>query len=385
MRPQELPPARLVALALLTPALAAALLVIPAAAQPDKDRAAKPRQDERLAGLLDAVRAEHKVPAVFGAVVGGGRLLAVAAVGVRKAGSPEAVTVDDRVHLGSDTKAMTATVVALLVEKKKLRWDSTVGQVLPGLKGKIHADYLGVTVEELLAHRGGVVPDVDWRDAPRGRSTREHRLALVPIILKEAPAAKPGAKFVYSNASPVVASEMAEAAADESWENLMTETLFRPLGMRRAGFGPPGAKGKVEEPWGHELVKGRYEPSQGDNAPVMGPAGTAHASMADWAQFAALHLDGARGRGKLLRPESFARLHTPAEGFQYAGGWLVGRDGELSHDGSNTLWHARIRIRPARDAALLTAVNAGGDAAVKAVDDAEAVLLDYHGKHFAGK
>src|SRR5439155_768520 len=150
--------------------------------------------------------------------------------GVRKAGEDEPVTVNDLVHIGSNTKAMTATVIALLVEKKKLRWDSTVGQVLPDLKGKIHDDYLGVTLAQLLAHEGGVVRGVNWRDAPADKTTRAQRVALLPVILKDAPADKPGTKFAYSNAGYVVAAAMAEAAADASWEDLMTETLFKPLG-----------------------------------------------------------------------------------------------------------------------------------------------------------
>jgi CubicO group peptidase (beta-lactamase class C family) len=367
---------RLLPVAAVLAAIAAALPLPPAGAQKDKEPA-EVKPGARLAEKLAPVREAHKVPAVFAAVVEGDRLLAVAAVGVRKAGEDEPVTVNDLVHIGSDTKAMTATVIALLVEKKKLRWDSTVGEVLPDLKGKAHADYLGVTLEQLLGHRGGVVPNVLWWAAPPNETTRAQRAALLPVILKDAPADKPGTKFIYSNASYVVAAAMAEAAADAPWEDLMTDTLFKPLGMTSAGFGPPGAVGGIDQPWGHKLVKGKAEPSQTDNAPVIGPAGTVHASMADWAKFAALHLQGARGKGKLLRPETFAVLHTPPRGFDYAGGWSV-KDGELGHDGSNSYWYARIRVRPKQNLAILTAVNMGGDEATKAVEAAEKAADEYY-------
>ena len=64
--------------------------------------------------------------------------------------------------------------------------------MLPDLKGKVHADYLGVTVEQLLGHRGGVVPNIIWWAAPRDETTRAQRAALLPVILKNAPADKPG-------------------------------------------------------------------------------------------------------------------------------------------------------------------------------------------------
>ena len=368
--------------ALLTAAALAAVPLAPADAQPQAAKAAEPKQDAKLAELIAPVRDKHRVPAAFAAVVRADELLAVAAVGVRKAGSDEPVTVNDKVHIGSNTKAMTATLVAMLIEEKKFRWGSTVGEVLPDLKGKVHNDYLGVTLAQLLSHTGGVVPNTVWWAAPKDKSPREQRAALLPAILKKEPADKPGAKFAYSNASYVVAAAMAEAAAEESWEEMLAERLFKPLGMASAGFGPPGEKGKIGQPWGHTFGKEKLKPSQSDNAPVMGPAGTVHVSLRDWAKFAFLHLRGARGEAKLLKPESFAALHTPAEGFTYAGGWVVGEDGNLAHDGSNTFWYARIRLHPKGNFAVLCAVNAGGDEALAAVEDMEKVATGYYRDRF---
>lgn len=375
---------RLLAVLAVLAALAVGVLSLPLApAQPKKDKGNEPKPDAKLAEKLAAVREAHKVPAVFAAVVEGDKLVAFAAVGVRKAGEAEPVTADDLIHIGSNTKAMTATVLALLIEKGKLKWNSTIGQTLPGLKGKIHADYLDVTVAQLLAHEGAVgqALDLDWRDDPN-QTARARRAAMIPDILKSAPAHKPGTKFLYSNASYVVAAALAEGAADKSWEELMTTTLFRPLGMNRAGFGPPGKKDALEQPWGHKLVAGKLDPTQLDNSAVLGPSGSVHAPLADWAKFAALHLQGARGKGKLLKPESFARLHTPTPGFSYAGGWLVGKDGSLGHDGSNTFWYARIRIQPKQNLAVLTATNLGGDEGRKAVDDIERATNDYYRTRF---
>src|SRR5262245_38442558 len=241
-------------------ALAVLVLLAPAADQRKKEP--EPKPDAKLAEKLAAVREAHKVPAVWGAVVEGDKLIAVAAVGVRKTGETEPVTINDLVHIGSDTKAMTATMIALLVEKKNLKWTSTVGQVLPALKSKVHPDYLNVTIAQLLAHQGGVVPNVDWWSPPTNMTTREQRKWLLPVILKDAPADKPGTKYAYSNASVVVAGAMAEEAANASWETLMRDTLFKPLGMKSAGFGPPGKKGEIDQPWGHKLVESKLWPEQ---------------------------------------------------------------------------------------------------------------------------
>lgn len=360
-------------------AAAAALAVAPAPRAAEVAPAPRPlhTSDPRLAEKLTAARDAHGVPALWGAVVAGDELVAVAAVGVRKVGAPELARPDDRVHIGSNTKAMTATLVALLVEQGKLDWDRTVGAALPALKGKIHDDYLDVTVRQLLAHEGGVVPNVFWWALPRDRSVREQRAAALPVILKGAPAHAPGTKFAYSNAGYVVAGAMAEAAGCTAWEDLLRDRLFRPLGITRAGFGPPAGTDGTDQPWGHRRSGDTFAPTALDNPPVLGPAGTVHISLPDWAKFVSAHLLGAQGKGKLLKPESFRALHTPADGFSYAGGWVVGQDGSLAHDGSNGFWYARARLRPKEGVAVLVACNAGGETGRQAVADAEKALIAF--------
>lgn len=108
---------------------------------------------------LEKVRAKHGLPALAAAVVKDGAIIAAGAVGVRAHGTDVKVTIEDRFHLGSDTKAMTATLAAMLVEEGKLRWDSTIGEVLggdvPGINPKLGA----VTLEQLLSHSSGIPSD----------------------------------------------------------------------------------------------------------------------------------------------------------------------------------------------------------------------------------
>ena len=56
------------------------------------------------------------------AVLRGERIIAQGAAGVRKRATAERITLAERFHLGSCTKAMTATLVAMLVEEGKLNW-----------------------------------------------------------------------------------------------------------------------------------------------------------------------------------------------------------------------------------------------------------------------
>jgi CubicO group peptidase (beta-lactamase class C family) len=104
--------------------------------------------------------------------------------------------------------------------------------------------------------------------------------------------------------------------------------------------------------------------------------------MTDWARFVALHLQGARPNARFLAPSTFAKMHTPPVGQDYAYGWQVvdrnwagGR--ALTHKGTNGIWYSTVWIAPARNFAVLTATNRGGDAAAKACDEAAVGLIAY--------
>jgi CubicO group peptidase (beta-lactamase class C family) len=112
--------------------------------RPEKRRVAQMRP---LDAELEPVRAKHGLPALAAAVVKDGAIVTAGAVGVRVHGTDIKVTIDDRFHLGSDTKAMTATLAAMLVEEGKLRWDSTIGEVLGGEAPGINPKLAAVTLE----------------------------------------------------------------------------------------------------------------------------------------------------------------------------------------------------------------------------------------------
>jgi CubicO group peptidase (beta-lactamase class C family) len=333
----------------------------------------EPPAAHNLNAVLEPIRRQYELPALAAAVVLDRTLAAEGAVGVRRAEHQEAVMLNDRFHIGSCTKSMTATLCAILVEKGKLKWTMTIGEAFPKMKGKIHPDYCAVTLEQLLNHRSGLPDDKEpdtslWPQilALKG-PIQEQRLALTGLVLQKKPEAPPGTKFQYSNDGYTIAGAMCEQATREAWEDLMRERLFRPLGMTTAGFGPPGKAGAVDEPWGHAVKdKGKPTPTppdaDADNPAVIGPAGTVHCSVGDWARYALLHLGGGPS---LLQEETLHRLHTPPFGGDYAYGWKVVQlsagDKALSHAGNNRFWFAEIWLAPARGRAYLAATNRGDE------------------------
>ena len=120
-----------------------------------------PRRGASLDPILQPYLERYDLPALAAAIIKNGEIIASGAVGTRRAGTNNPVMIEDRFHIGSDTKAMTALIAAMLVEAGKLRWTSTVAEVFPELAATMDPALKGVTLEQLLSHTSGIPSDTD--------------------------------------------------------------------------------------------------------------------------------------------------------------------------------------------------------------------------------
>lgn len=349
--------------------------------------------DDGLQPLLEKtvaeIRAKHNLPAVAALVQIDGKIVAEAATGLRALGYKEPVTTNDRWHIGSDTKAFTATLIGRLVEQHMMSFDETLASCFPSFAKDMDPAYRNVTVAQLLSHTAGLPPLTDDTELPpfnaviaSAGSLKDQRAAAARAYLAKPPASKAG-EFNYSNLGFIIAGAIAETRTGKPWEDLIREQIFAPLGIKNAGFGSPATPGKVDQPWGHKDEGGKLialDPadSEGDNPAVIGPAGTINIALEDWVLFAQDQLDGVHGHGKLLSGPTYRRLHTPVTG-NYALGWgaKLAADGTpeiITHSGSNGFWVADIRIFPKHDIIFLIVTNAGNEPANEAIKDVRVPL-----------
>jgi CubicO group peptidase (beta-lactamase class C family) len=360
----------------------------PPASQPAAP-SARAALEEKLRAKLEELRERHDLPALGGAIVTADGLAAQAVAGVRSAGNERPVELTDQWHLGSCTKAMTATLAARLVERGKVSWDDTLSEVFPDLADGMDPAWRDVTLRLLLSNRGGAPANLDadglwgrlWQHAG---TPREQRRDLVEGVLLRPPEHPPGTQFLYSNAGFALAGAMLETRLDKPWEDLLRDEVFEPLGMSSAGFGAPGTPGALDQPLGHRpSAQGPLPQARGkgdDNPAAIGPAGTVHASLADWARFAAAHLAGDAGKGEFLKRATWDILHTPPQGQEYAMGWGLAQrpwagGTALTHSGSNTMWFCTIWLAPQKGFGVLVTTNFGGPAATQASDEACSELI----------
>jgi CubicO group peptidase (beta-lactamase class C family) len=281
---------------------------------------------------------------------------------------------------------MTAVVIAQLVERKQLTWQTAIEEAMPRESGRAPAEFRRITLEQLLSHRAGLPANINWGQASRAAaSPRQQRLAAFETAANTKLSSPPGTKFEYSNLGYVIAAAMAETIANRAWEDMIREAVFVPLKMTTAGFGGLGTAGQIDQPWPH-TDNGKPAPANGpdvDNPEVMGPAGTVHCSLADWARFIQDQLRAEKGQGALLSADSYKRLHTPSFGGDYGFGWIVttrpwAGGTVYTHAGSNTMNYAVVWIAPLRDFAVLAVTNQGGAEATIATDEVAAALIGMH-------
>jgi len=345
-----------------------------------------------LDATLEPYLARYGLPALAAAVVRDGEVIAAGAVGTRRAGTRRPVGLDDRFHIGSDTKAMTALLAAMLVEEGKLRWDTSIGEVFPDLAPTMDGGLRTVTLTQLLSHTSGVAADNAAFTDLLERSLRQdgNLDALRAWLLREwrtqPLATAPGTAFAYANMNYVIAGAMIERVTGATWDELITARVFAPLQLTTAGLGNQASLGRVDAPLGHTVVDGVatsvLSGPNGDNPPIVGPAGIAHMSVLDFVRWAAWNAGEGRRGPALVTPETLRRLHrqviamparpdaapgTPS-GTGYALGWGTltvdwAPTRMLQHAGSNGKNLAHIWVEPARDVALVLLTNVGGQRA----------------------
>ncbi|MFT4541125.1 MAG: D-alanyl-D-alanine carboxypeptidase [Planctomycetota bacterium] len=343
-----------------------------------------------LSEALDKLRAKTDVPGAVMMVMESGEVVLWGAAGVRALGSDDPIQIGDPMHLGSCTKAMTSTLVGLLVEDGVLRWDTTISQALPEFAKKIDPGYHDITIELLVKHQAGIAerrrPEVAAHHGALQTvegTPVEARLQILAGVLAIPPSPSVAGTYDYSNFGYMLAGSMLEGITGKSWGDLMMERLFKPLKMKSAGIGSPAGAGV---PVGHNMIDGTLTalpPGPGGAlAECMGPAGLAHCTLADWGIFINQHLNGAGGIYGFIKPNTLSLLHKDHGGSKYAAGWLLqtrrwgGEEAaSINHNGSDGSWLSETTAIPELDLTIMVAFNSATTQSKSLMQDVMNLLL----------
>ncbi len=322
-----------------------------------------------LSELLQNAVSQYEIPGLSMAVIDKGQIAHMAVAGVRAIGTKNAIELDDRFHIGSITKSMTATLIAKLIEEQRLTRETTLQQVFPDID--MLPVYHEVTIEQLMHHTAGIpayltVTDEQEKELlslPGG--PMEQRLGFAKQVLQETPATPLGT-FAYSNAGYSILGTIAEQVTEEPWDSLLTKYIFSPLGMTEVGIGWPKTKALPNQPAGHFGSLKNLKVQSIDEyelGPYLEPAGDVNTSIKGLALYAQAHLNGMNGQDNMLKADTYQWLHNTTSDGNYAGGWFVTKSKEgkpvIEHAGSAGTFMAYIAIEPETNQAWVIAANTG--------------------------
>jgi CubicO group peptidase (beta-lactamase class C family) len=321
-------------------------------------------QTDPLRGLdryVERAMRAWQVPGVAIAVVHGDSVVYARGFGVRQLGGRDTVDAHTLFPVASTTKPMTAALLGMLVHEGRLDWDDPVIRHLPGFQLYDARASEELTLRDLLAHRSGLPRgDLLWWSSPYSREEVVRRARylrpLWPIRTH----------FGYQNIMYIAAGEVAESVGGVTWDALIAERIFTPLGMSRSSTSVEAMLAAGNVAVLHTRRDGRVQPIPWKNFDNLGAAGAVNSTAWDMAQWIRLVLgEGAVGGRRLLPAAILTETQRPQISFQadsaterlfpeitarsYGLGWSVqefrGRR-MIAHDGSLDGVRAQIALIP---------------------------------------
>lgn len=267
---------------------------------------ARPLLADDLDTFIQQAMQRHQVPGCAVAVVHQGKIIKLQGYGIRRSGQNQAVDADTIFQIASCTKALTATLVCTLVKEEKIDLDQPAVRSLPELQLNEPYATAHVTMRDFLAHRSGL-PAFGGDLMEKMRLSRPEILKRVRYLpLSNGFREKAG----YSNVGIFLAGMIAARVGGASWEDLMRQRVFLPLGMARSAFlsGKLPAQENIAFPhFPGGKVLDFYEDHQ-----ALGPAGGVTSTVRDLSQWVLMLLAQGQHQGQaFLTPKIVQEMFHP--------------------------------------------------------------------------
>ncbi len=333
---------------------------------------------------IDDASARYRLPGIAVGIVEDDRVVYTRTSGERVAGEGEPITRRTLFKIASNTKAMTAALIARLVDHGKLDWRDKVVRHLPHFR--MHDPWVTreIEVRDLLIHNSGLragAGDLMLWPEPNAYTRGDVLRGLAHLV----PVDSFRSRYAYDNLLYIVAGEVAAAAGGAPYETLLAREVFAPLGLERCRVGEwrLADAGEVAQP--HMREGDRNVPIRRDGevvrATTMDAAGGVRCSLDDMLAWIRVWLREDAASPPWLTSatrEALWTLHTPmpvskrqrawngTQWYAYGYGWrLMDIDGEwsVSHTGTLAGMYSLVHLLPKRRVGFVLMVNGDGDAA----------------------
>jgi len=349
----------------------------------------------RFDALLDQTVQRYHLPGIAMGVIEDGKVVYRGTRGELAVGEGAAINGDSLFKIASNTKAMTAAVLARLVQAGKLRWEDPVTKHLPQFRMQDPWVTRNMQVRDLLIHNSGLglgAGDLMLWPEPN----KFDRNDIIAGLAHLKPVGSFRSDYAYDNLLYVVAGEVAAAAAGKPYAQLVREEIFQPLGMQRCQVGAwsTATVGNIAQPHqrdGDRNIAAERDPAQVSDFPSMA-AGGVRCSLNDMLRWMQVLLDPAQAPGWLdaAQRQALWTAHMPMPINQrlrdwdnthfhaYGYGWrLSDMDGQwkVAHTGTLSGMYSSLALLPDMKTGVVMLINGEGE-------EARAALMQAMLKHY---
>lgn len=274
------------------------------AATREKVLAALPKLEALAQQAVDT----GKVPGLALAIVFEDEVVYLNGFGVREAGKPDKVDADTVFQLASFSKPIASTVVAAIVSKGAVTWDTCISDVDPGVRLRQAYPSDQVTIRDLFAHRSGL-PGNAGNDLEAIGFERDEILRRLRFV---EPATSLRSGYSYSNFGITEGAVAAAKAYGKPWEDAAQELLYGPLGMNSTSSRHSDLLKRSNRAALHIPIDGKWVAKLKREPDAQSPAGGVSSNARDLAQWLRLELGlGKLGDKQIIDRTAIEQTHLP--------------------------------------------------------------------------
>jgi Beta-lactamase class C and other penicillin binding proteins len=198
-------------------------------------------------------------------------------------------------QIGSVSKSFTATVMASLVDEKKIKWEDTVKNILPDFKMYDSWVTENMQVKDIMTHHTGLAEQAGTYFPNLGYNRDD----IYKMLALMKPAYSFRGDYQYNNITFIIASKIIEKITGKSWEENVYERIFNPLKMNSSSLNAKGYATSENVATPHDysyLGKIVTLPLYADEQALywltgVGPAGSVNSSVNDMIKYAQMHMN----------------------------------------------------------------------------------------------
>ncbi len=337
---------------------------------------------KQIDSVAEKTLSTFNVPGVSVAIIKDGKVIHAKGYGVRSIKTNLKVDENTLFGVASNTKAMTAASLGMLVDDKKITWDTKVTDVIPEFK--LYDPYVTseFTIRDLLTHRSGLGLGAGdlmiWPD-----SSTVNKTQLIHNLRYLKPVSSFRTKYDYDNLLYIVAGEVIARVSGMSYDEFIENKIFKPLGMSKTAASWYRLKDKSNVIDGHAPYEDKLLPVGLSFGEVANAAGGVYSSVNDMSKWITAMINGGRYGDNLEKrlfsaavakelwtPQTLINNGNPTSFSSYGLGWFlssVNGNFQATHTGGLSGIVTQVTILPELKLGIIVLTNQQSGAAFNAI------------------